>query len=164
MSLTLYLLRHAQSTEKQLGEADKDRELTSQGMRESLQIGSWLKEQAFTCDLILCSTAVRARSTAGYLFEALNLPIEKVQFDDNLYNASSRTLFEQVTNTAPEVKSLMVIGHNPPMTYLAEYLTKKVIGDMVPGGLAMIQFNFSTWQEVGEGTGELIHYICPSTI
>ena len=47
MSLKLYLMRHAQSADKQPGQADKERELTNEGMLQSLQIGGYLQAEKF---------------------------------------------------------------------------------------------------------------------
>jgi phosphohistidine phosphatase len=164
MSLTLYLLRHAQSAEKQFGESDKDRELTSHGMREALQIGTWLRMQNLFCDAYVCSTATRAKATGEYLAEAMQIPMEKFVWDDDLYNASARTLFGSVTKGSDEYKSLMIIGHNPALSYLAEYLTKKEIGQIVPSGLVMIKFQVDSWQLITEGSGELVNYIYPEKL
>ena len=58
----------------------------------------------------------------------------------------------------------MCVGHNPTITHVAEYITKAEIGDLVPGGLAIIQFNFNSWNEVSEGNGELVNYIYPAML
>lgn len=160
----LYLMRHAQSADKQPGQADKDRELTSQGMMEALQMGAYLKTQNFFCDLFLSSTAVRAKFTSEYVLEALKWPMEKIQVNEEIYDASARTLFEFVGKLENEANSVMLVGHNPSITYLAEYLTKAEIGDMSTAGLAMIEFDISHWSDATQGSGKLIRYICPEMI
>lgn len=157
-------MRHAQSADKQPGQLDKGRELTSEGMRQSLQIGSWLQAENFFCDLFLCSTAIRAKSTAEFVMEALKLPSEKILMEEELYNASIRTLYALITGIDNTINSVMIVGHNPSISYLAEYLTKKEIGDMATAGLAIIHFNHLKWNEVQEGSGELVHYICPEML
>jgi phosphohistidine phosphatase len=164
MALKLYLMRHAQSADKQPGQPDKERELSPEGMRESHQMGAFLLSQKFFFDLFLCSTANRAKSTASLVLDVLKLPPEIIQFDEEIYNASTRTLFAQVTQLGPAIQSVMIIGHNPTLTYLAEYLTKGEIGDMAPAGLAIIHFDQSAWTEINEGTGQLVRYICPEMI
>jgi phosphohistidine phosphatase len=164
MSLKLYLMRHAQSADKQPGQADKDRELTNEGMRQSLQIGAYLKSEKKNFDLFLCSTAIRAKSTAEFVLEALNVPADKIQFDEEIYNASIRTLYQQIMRIDELITSIMIIGHNPTVSYLAEYLTKKEIGDMSPGSLVIIHFNHTKWNEIQEGSGELVRYIYPEML
>jgi phosphohistidine phosphatase len=164
MPLKLYLMRHAQSADKQPGQADKERELTTVGMRQSLQIGGYLHSQKFFFDLFLSSTANRAKATSEFVLEALKMSGENIQFDEEIYNASTRTLFSQIANIDNKFTSVILVGHNPSITYLAEYLTKNEIGDMTPAGLAMIQFGNSKWSEIQEGSGELVRYICPELL
>ena len=164
MSLKLYLMRHAQSADKQPSQADKERELTAEGMRQSLQIGAYLHTEKFFFDLFLSSTAIRAKATSEFVLEALKISSENIQFEEEIYNASARTLFAHVLNIDNKVTSAILVGHNPSITYLAEYLTKKEIGDMVPAGLAIIHFENKSWSEIQEGSGELVRYIYPELL
>jgi len=164
MAKKLYLMRHAQSADKQPGQPDIERELTVHGMREALQIGAYLQSENFFCDLFLCSTAIRAKSTMEFVLEALKLPAEKILFNDEIYNASTRVLYEQIVNMDDHVNSVIIVGHNPSITYLTENLTRAEVGDMAPAGLAIIHFNIAKWRDIAEGCGELIRYICPQTI
>jgi phosphohistidine phosphatase len=63
----LYLIRHAESKEKQVGQSDQERVLTPRGMREALLIGTYLYKEKATFDSIICSPAERAKAT-DYLF------------------------------------------------------------------------------------------------
>lgn len=157
-------MRHAQSADKQPGQADKERELTSEGMRQSLQMGAYLQSEKFFFDLFLSSTANRAKATSEFVLEALKISSEEIQFEEEIYNASTRTLFAQILNIENNINSVILVGHNPAITYLAENLTKKEIGDMAPAGLAIIHFKNLTWREIQEGSGELVRYICPELL
>jgi phosphohistidine phosphatase len=164
MSLKLYLMRHAQSVDKQPGQTDKERELTERGMRESMQMGAYLKGEKNFFDLFLSSTATRAKLTSQYVLEAMKLPTEKIHFEDELFDASVRTLYEFILKLDDTLGSVIIVGHNPTITYLAEILTKEEIGNMATAGIAIINFNVSSWKEVHEGTGELVRYICPELL
>ena len=63
-------MRHAQSADKQVGETDKERELTPTGSRESLLIGSYLLKQKISLDAIFTSTANRANRSASLIADA----------------------------------------------------------------------------------------------
>ena len=65
MQRYLYLLRHAESKEKQVGQDDHERKLTPRGMREAALIGTYLYKEKTTIDIIISSTAERAKATAG---------------------------------------------------------------------------------------------------
>jgi phosphohistidine phosphatase len=157
----LYLLRHAQSADKQRGQTDKDRELTPTGVQQSLWVASFLASQKTFPELILCSPATRTQQTIGWIADALKVDHEKILYVDDLYEASMRTLLEVISTAEDEVQHLLCVGHNPAISYLAEYLTKTEIGDLVPAGMAIIKLNVGSWKEVSAGGGELIQHISP---
>ena len=160
----LYLLRHAESSEKLPGEPDKERDLTSRGIRETILVGSYLYKENTSFDTVLCSVAARARETASLMADAMKFENEKVVEKEELYEASTRTLFEFISQLNDDHQTVLCIGHNPAISYLAESLTKAEIGDMPPCGLAIIKFSVSSWKEVGQGNGELHNYIYPAML
>jgi phosphohistidine phosphatase len=160
----LYLLRHAESKEKQIGQDDIDRKLTPRGMREALLMGTYLYKEKAKIDLIISSPAERAKATAGLVVDGMKWDHKTISYSDELYEASSRTFFNFLFTLDDAHKHIMCIGHNPVVSYVAEYLTKEEIGDMAPGSLATIKFAIPTWKEVGEGKGELENYIYPEML
>jgi phosphohistidine phosphatase len=164
MERYLYLMRHAQSADKQPGQTDKERELTVQGLRESIKIGAWLYNEKINPDVIVSSTATRAKATAGLLLDTLKLMPEKIQLNDELYDASVRTFLREITQLEDTLNHVICVGHNPAISYLAEYLTKAEIGDLPPAGLVVIQFEILLWQKIGEGSGKFIKLITPEIV
>jgi phosphohistidine phosphatase len=160
----LYLLRHAESKEKQVGQDDQERKLTPRGMREALLIGTYLFKEKTTIDIIISSPAERAKATAGLVVDGLKWDSQRITFSDELYEASSRTFFNFLAALDDIHKHVMCISHNPVISYVAEYLTKEEIGDMAPGSFVAIKFNIDTWKEVGEGNGQLENYIYPEML
>ena len=59
---------------------------------------------------------------------------------------------------------MLCVGHNPVITYLAESLTKEVIGDIPPGGIVAIKFPADQWKTIQPGSGELESYIRPEML
>jgi phosphohistidine phosphatase SixA len=64
MSTLLYLLRHAKSSWKHAELSDHDQPLAARGRRAADAIARHMREQAIAPELVLCSTARRARETA----------------------------------------------------------------------------------------------------
>lgn len=160
----LYLLRHAESDEKQHGQLDKERELTHRGVREALRIGTYLYKENTTFDTILCSIATRAKATASLIADAMKSEREKIVEQEALYEASTRTFFQFISQLNDQHHSVLCVAHNPSISYLAESFTKAEIGDMPPGGLAVIKFNIQAWKEVSQGNGELQNYVYPGML
>lgn len=162
MSKLLMLLRHAEAVDRSFSDSDRSRELTSKGIAQSHQIGLFLSENLFTPDAIFTSAAVRASHTATLVGDAMKA--EQPIAEDELYDASVRTFFNFICNLDDEHEKVLCVGHNPTISYLAEYLTKQIIGDMSTAGVAIIRFNVRTWKEVSEGNGELLRYVDERTI
>jgi phosphohistidine phosphatase len=160
----LYLLRHAQSADKQIGQADVLRELTPAGVKEALLIASFILQQKIPLDIIISSIAERAKSTANLISDAIKFDPEHILFREELYEASTRTFFEFIGQLDEGLQHVLCVAHNPAISYLAEYLTKAEIGDMVPGGMAIIKFNDASWRNLSQGTGELVRYVHPEML
>jgi len=164
MQRYLYLLRHAESKEKQIGQDDQDRKLTPRGMREALLMGNYLFKEKAPIDVILSSTAERAKATAGLVVDGLKWDSKRITFSEELYEASTRTFFHFIAALDDSNRHVLCISHNPVISYVAEYLTKEEIGDMAPAGLVIIKFSIASWKEVGEGNGALESYIFPDML
>lgn len=157
-------MRHAQSADKQPGQADKERELTLKGVRDARLIGGHLYARKIIPKIIFSSTAVRAKTTAQLVSEALHVETGKIQLDDGLYDASVRTFLELVKEIDDSANAVMCVGHNPAISYLAKYLTKAEIGEMPPAGLSIIQFQTMHWSDCSEGTGILTTFLTPENL
>ena len=157
----LYLLRHAQSAEKQHGQTDRDRILTDRGIKQSILIAQYLKEQKTFPEMILSSVAERAKETSRLIAENLDYDLHRVLYDEELYEASTRTFLAFINALEDNLYHVMCVGHNPTISYLGEYLCKSEIGDMVPGGLTILKLNLNSWREVTEGSAQLIRYLDP---
>lgn len=153
MPRTLYLMRHAEAAAKEARQEDKSRELTQSGVKDALHTGAWLREQNTNWDLIVSSSAIRAEQTALMVAEGMKLDHPRILLEDVLFDASVRQLLDYVNNIEDAYQSVLIVGHNPSISYLAEYLTKADIGDMAPGAVVIIKFELSSWKLVSENTG-----------
>jgi len=89
----------------------------------------------------------------------LKLNTEHVHSNDELYEASVRTFLQVVKLFKEEWERVFVIGHNPTISYLAEYITNAEIGSMSSGSIARIEVPVKNWNEVDKGNCSLIQYI-----
>ncbi|MFV2091602.1 MAG: histidine phosphatase family protein [Hyphomicrobiales bacterium] len=118
----LLLLRHAKSSWASPTTGDHDRPLTTRGVRAAAQLGIYLDDHALTPDLILTSSATRARQTVAGVVEGLATPREvqvEVQVIDALYNASLPRLLEIIARQGAGATMLLVVGHNPSIAQAA---------------------------------------------
>ena len=68
---TLYLLRHAKSSWKDLGLDDLDRPLNKRGRETAKTMAAYIRRAKIAPDLVLCSTAVRICCEPNQNFEGV---------------------------------------------------------------------------------------------
>lgn len=154
MSKIILVLRHAQSAGKQGGQQDYDRELTVAGIAAARDLGKKLANDHFHPDLILASAALRTRRTTEIVNEALQVSGDKIEFKKELYEASASTWLEQIQMIPAEVKSILIVGHNPYLSLLASEFAGQML-ELAPCELIGFQFNSSDWREINS-TGKVI--------
>lgn len=153
---SLLLLRHAQSADKQQGQRDFDRVLTAVGEAQANRIGEYLNKKGILPDLVLCSNAIRASSTATIVSNKIEYSPDKIIRIETIYEASLISLLSLVKEIEDRFNCILLVGHNPSISTLGEFLTDKHVGNVEPAGLLSIDFNFSTWKEVAHGSGKLL--------
>ncbi len=148
----LYLLRHAKSSWKDSALPDHDRPLAPRGRRASKAIGRYMRDHDIEPELVLCSSAKRARQTLERLGPAgLDAHIER-----ELYGAGEQDLLARLHQVPEGVASVMLIGHNPGMQQLAFLLAE--LDDKFPTA-ALATLECSGWRTLEKA--ELIDYVRP---
>lgn len=117
----LLLLRHAKSSWKSAAVSDYARPLAKRGRRDARRIGQWLRAQSLTPDWVVSSSAERARQTTEAVVAALGSGLPDPQFDDRIYLADAAQLLQVLAGCPPVARALLV-GHNPGLDRLLQYL------------------------------------------
>lgn len=147
---TLFLVRHAKSSWKDLTIDDHERPLNKRGKENAPMMGERLKKRQKMPDLIFSSTALRAKATANCICEKINFPIIKITFLRDLYHASPNRLFDYISQTPDQADSIMLFGHNPGLTELAVNQWNIPISNLPTCGILQIQFESDSWKLVGK--------------
>lgn len=158
---TLYLLRHAKSSWKDQNLKDFDRPLNERGEENAPAMAKYFSTAFTTPDKIIASPAARTTATAS-LF-AMGVGYEgEIEYNSAIYEAHYLNLLEVVQNIPDNIQSAMLVGHNPGMTNLANYLSSSFVTDNVPTcGLVALKFNAQYWHNLAEAQGELMRFIYP---
>lgn len=164
MQKKLFLLRHARALEKVGDQKDIERELDPIGLQNSTRMGMNLFDKGISFDIIISSPATRAMQTASLVAEQIKYDTAKIHQNEEIYEASVRTLLQVVNRLKNDWETVMIVGHNPSITYMTEYLTGSEIGNMTTCGLAEVNFEVDDWAAVSEGTGNLATYEYPDLL
>ncbi|MGO2610242.1 SixA phosphatase family protein [Glutamicibacter ardleyensis] len=114
----LILMRHGKS-DYPLGISDHDRPLAARGHREAPLAGAWLVENDLIPDYIICSDALRARSTCAWVLSELGEKGPTPYVDSRVYGAGVSALCSIVNEVPDTVSTLLVIGHQSILQELA---------------------------------------------
>ncbi len=169
---TIFILRHAKSDWDSPAVKDFDRPLNERGRAAATRIGAYFKSQHYPCDIVLCSTAQRTRETFGLIKPFLPDGL-KVKFDDKLYLAEPTYLVGCLRSLSDDLKSAMIIGHNPGLELLAHSLVAKAQNERIAvlyramsekfstGALAVVGSTAKTWSGLKAGRCELLDFVRP---
>jgi len=123
VSRILTLVRHAHAEWPNYNGKDFDRPLTSRGSEDALATAREIVAAGLKPDLLLSSTARRARDTALILARELGIAAGALRFTDRLYNASADTMEMTVQDAAARSRHVMLVGHNPGISDFARRLS-----------------------------------------
>lgn len=166
---TILLLRHAKSAWNDAGLSDHERPLNRRGERAAKAVADHLAQHGPRPDLILCSTATRARQTLAPLIKRLGSPAPPLSLEDTLYLASEDSLLARLQALADDVATVLLVGHNDGIWQLAETLAGRgaparlaALREKYPTGtLAMLHAPVGPWRNLAAGSGELFAFIRP---
>lgn len=158
----LYLVRHSKSSWKNLSLNDFDRPLNKRGKKDALLMGDYLTMKKVDIGLIISSPAKRTLETLNLLAEKISFN-ERVQFEQLLYEANLKKIFSVIRNIDEQIQNVMLIGHNPALTILANYLLKENIDNIPTSGIVAIKFAL-TWKDISENCGTLLFFEYPKKL
>lgn len=142
---TLLLMRHAKSSWTDADVSDHDRCLNPRGQRDGPKMAGWLREIGKVPELVLCSTARRARET----FDLVNAELGgelPVQYHESLYLAPPDQLSTAVS-AAPDAGVVLVIAHNPGLEdFVAEWVGHQE--RMPTAAVAVLDLDLDDWAQL----------------
>jgi phosphohistidine phosphatase len=174
----LVLLRHAKSAWPDV--ADHERPLAGRGIRAAPVMGRWLRDAGLVPDLVLCSTARRARETWQYAQAGL-AATPPVSFEGRIYDEDATGLLALIHEVSPATGTLLLIGHNPAIEDLALMLAAPP-GAAGPrsdtassGNLERLRAKFptaavavlqpaGTWRALAPGRARLTAFVTPRDV
>ncbi len=157
---TLFLMRHAKSSWEEPGVPDSDRPLIPKGINKTRLIVDSLLKKGISVDLMISSPAIRAYETAKIVAAGLNYPLNKIKTDRKIYDGYYDRILDIIYGTPNDLNSLMIFGHNPTITNLANLFLHPGIESMPTSCVVCLSFNTDKWEEIPskEAVQEFILY------
>lgn len=157
---TLLILRHAKSSWSHGSLPDHDRPLNNRGERDAPRMGELILDRGLVPDLIISSTANRARTTAAIVAETCGYQYDIV-FDEDLYLSGLPTCERILGQVSDLHQRVMIVGHNPDMEALVQASTGQY-KRMPTAALVLVTIPIDSWAELKlKGDYELINQWLP---
>jgi phosphohistidine phosphatase len=134
-------------------------------------MGRYLKDELLIPDLALVSPALRTVETWRLVAAELGESVHSRE-EPRLYEAPYEDLLTVVRDVAPQVRTLLLVGHNPGSEELASELTgfgdrfavQRMHAKFPTCGLAVLDFEAESWADVAEGKGRLDRFVTPGSL
>jgi phosphohistidine phosphatase len=148
MPRILLIVRHGKSRWNEVGVVDHDRKLAKRGKRDARRIGRELAARGLAPDVILTSTAKRARGTARRLAKAWDLQND-IYEEPLLYGDSDgvATHLGVLATLGGEIDTAMLVGHLPMLEDLVTDLTGEYVA-LPTANVACVVLPIDDWHQL----------------
>jgi len=158
----LILVRHGKAEDHGSGISDYERSLTLKGKIISRLMGKKLRDIEKTPVTIITSPAFRALETALIFASEFRLEPDKIILSSNIYHKMNlRYLTEILGSTGENCDTVILFGHNPSFTEIANNLCKEGCDFMPKTSVVGISFDILTWPEIRQKSGKLEFFLKP---
>ena len=144
--------------------SDAERPLNRRGERDAPKMGERLSARGFKADLLVSSPAVRAWTTAGIIASKLDYPREAILREPSLYLASPDEILDVIATQDDDVQSLVLFGHNPGFTMMANLLVPGITNNVPTTGIVSVSVDSPTWALYDQPPTELAFFDYPKKI
>ena len=146
----LYIVRHGKSDRDFVDVPDYDRPLKERGIVDSYKMASVLVQKKVSPQLFISSPAIRALHTATIFARIFKYPLKKIIVNETLYMSSENKYLEIIKDTDDSIDSLMIFGHNPSFTDLANYFLHNKIEEIPTSGVVGVKFENDSWKNIAK--------------
>lgn len=157
----LTLIRHARSSRDYPLLDDIDRPLDARGRSEAPEMAQRLKAALTPPLRLVSSPAMRALTTAQAFAEVLEIPDAGIQVLPEIYEATPGTLLHLVNRFDDADPQVLMFGHNPGLSELAQLLADMPFAELPTCAAATLAFEVASWRDVAPQGGKLLSYRFP---
>jgi phosphohistidine phosphatase len=167
MITDLLIMRHGKAAIEP-AEDDFNREIVDKGKRRAQRMAIWLLQQQLIPDTVVSSPAKRALTTAQKCCKAMGQDARQIVRDRRIYEADVSGLVDVLIEQNASASRLLLVGHNPVLDKLIEYL----VGVSQTGGksphlaraaLAHLRLR-EQWSQHPHGAATLVQMIHPGKL
>ncbi len=157
-------MRHAKSDWGNPGLQDWERPLNARGRRDAPRMAGHLLTLLPKIDRIHPSTALRTRQTGMFLKEVYELPDSEFIPAEALYLGYPEAYLHQIWSLEEEIDNVVLIGHNPTMTHIANQIQYGLTDNVPTCGVIWVQAELKDWADFDFDKARLKAYFYPKML
>ena len=140
---------------------DHERPLASKGIKSAKTMGRLIACSEQFPELVITSSALRAKQTLEISIKAGNWACEVIE-NDKLYYGGIEAILDMVQNLPKNYSRIMLVGHEPKWSELASKLIGGGDIKFPTAAIARLNFDCNTWQDINFGTASLKWLLQPA--
>lgn len=145
---TVYIVRHGKAVPASANIADADRLLTDTGVARTCKVALYMAENKPVIDHIIASPAERAFTTALIIADKLGVPAKKVVAEEKLFTGDASDAIELIESLDDTVNSVMIVGHNPVITMIANQFANPKLDSLPTTGVVSVHLDTEKWADL----------------
>ncbi|NLG49872.1 MAG: histidine phosphatase family protein [Chloroflexi bacterium] len=157
MPRTLLVMRHAKSSWQEEELPDHERPLTRRGKKAARRSGEELAARHLTPDIVLSSTAERARLTVRQFIKGSRYDGD-VRFDASLYLSEIPEHLRALQQLPDEAHTALLVGHNPTLEELVTLLSGHRT-QLPTATVVCLMLPIDQWSQISEQTRGSVGFI-----
>tara|TARA_B100000902_G_C27217129_1_gene867638 strand:- start:352 stop:846 length:495 start_codon:yes stop_codon:yes gene_type:complete len=142
----LIIIRHCKSSWSNSSLSDFERPLNNRGLKDGELMSEKLSLKISSVDLLLSSSSRRTVLTSKFFIDKIK--INNVKYSDDLYHSDHSKIIDKIQKVDNKVNSLMLIGHNPGLTYLVNHFSNIQLYNLSTAGIVVLDLLIDSWKEI----------------
>jgi|SRR5665213_1657222 len=159
----LLLIRHAKSGWDNPSLPDFERTLTEPGKTDAKMMAKRVEEKDFKIDVLVSSSAKRAKKTAKIFMKELKIDERNFQLTDSLYEAPVKKFYDAVEFLDDEYKTVALFSHNPGITEFINSLDCHPVYDMPTCAVYACRIKTNHWKDFRTSEKEFLFFDFPKS-
>jgi len=157
MKKLLTILRHGEAEFVDADSRDFTRVLSPKGQKDIKAIANTIKQRKTSFDLLIKSPSTRTVETAKLIMEQVSFP--QIKIDDSIYESSLENLLDVIRGIPVDISNALLIGHNPSLNALVDYLAQEAFINLQPGTMVRMEIHVGDWDHITQGSASVFEVI-----
>lgn len=161
----LIIMRHGKASQDIYEHTDMERPLLPKGIDRTIFVADYFLQKNINIDAIITSPSVRTQQTMQIISKVLNIDKKNIFTEQIVYSThNENNLYDLIENVDNKYNSLLLIGHNPVLSFLINNYMQPPIDQLPTSGAVGISFDTNDWQTIKTANTKIEFYVFPKML